>query len=76
MKNKTLKNSILLILWLAYTFPVLADPLDPDPSEDPPYEDPTPIDNWEVLLIIMGIGCGYFLIRQYQRNESKLKKEI
>lgn len=77
MKNKTLKNSILLILLLACTFPAWAGPVDPDSNDDPEFPtESTPIDNWEVLLIIMGIGCGYFLIRQYQRKERELKKEI
>jgi len=62
MKNKILKYALAMV-WLIYTIPAIAGPVDPPGGDDPPFEDPTPIDSWMVALILAGIVLGIYYIR-------------
>ena len=60
------KNITALVFFLFYTIPALADedyPENPDSHDDPP----VPVDQWMILLLILGLAIGfYFLKRKYK----------
>lgn len=63
-KNNILKFSLLAFFFLTYTLPAWADLDNPKDEDDPPYQE-SPIDNWQMLLVIIGVVAGiYFLTRK------------
>jgi len=56
----------LAFMWLAYTFPAMAGPVDP-PGEDDPI-DPAPINKWALILIMAAITIGIYVIMKYKRK--------
>jgi len=71
MKNKILKYGISAIIWIVFTLPALAGPVDPPGGEDPPYVDPTPLDNWAILLVFAGIILGIYFVKKYRNMAMK-----
>lgn len=68
MKNNILKFGLLAFLWMVYTLPAIAQPIEP-PSEDDPFEpEPAPIDNWVVFLIFMSVAVGVYFINTHKRS--------
>lgn len=66
MKNNILKLSLPVIFFLIYTLPLMAQTIDPpDTSDDPEYQE-TPIDNWQILLLLAGIVVGLYFMRKYR----------
>lgn len=68
MKNNTIiKSGFLALMWLVYTIPAIAGPVDP-PGEDDPI-DPVPLNMWEFVLICAAITIGiFFLVKSFRRN--------
>lgn len=68
MKMNVLKSGLLGILWMVYSLPILAGPVDPPGEDDPIYEDPTPIDNWMLLLLMGAVAVGIYFLVKYRRK--------
>jgi len=69
MKNQILKFGLLAFLWMVYTLPAIAQPVDPPGEEDPfEPEDPTPIDNWMLLLILASVAVGVYFLMKHRRK--------
>lgn len=70
MKNKISKYGLLAILWLVYTLPVLAGPPDsPDSGEnEQEMQDGTPIDNWELVLLVVAITIGFYFLMKHKKK--------
>ena len=67
MKNNVLKFSLLALFFLTYTLPLMAqeddEPGDPFAGDDPP----TPIDNWEILLVMAAMAVGIYFVSKYRK---------
>ncbi len=70
MKNNIYKYGLLAIIWMVYTLPVLAGPIDPPTDDDP--IDPVPVDNWMLLLLFAGITIGSYLLTRYRRKITQV----
>ncbi len=57
MKNNIYKYGLLAIMWMVYTLPALAGPIDPPTDDDP---DPVPVDEWLPYLFSIGLLVGLF----------------
>lgn len=70
MKNKIIRYGLPVLLWMVYTFPAIAQPVEPPTEEDPLEPDPTPIDNWILFLVFLSVALGicYFRNREIKNN--------
>jgi|GEM_PF-525283 len=68
MKNNIFKYGLGAILWIVFTFPALAGPMDP-PGEDDPI-DPAPIDSGIWLLIILAFFTGIYYLKFNKKIKS------
>ena len=69
MKNKISKYGLLAILWLVYTFPAMAFPGSPDSGEnEQEMQDGTPIDNWELVLLVVAITIGFYFLMKHKKK--------
>ncbi len=66
MKNNIYKYGLLAIMWMVYTLPVLAGPIDPPTDDDP--IDPAPIDSWMMFLVFAGAALGMYFVMKYRRK--------
>jgi len=66
MKNNILKLSLLALFFLAYTLPVMAQEEGENPN-DPPAEDDVPIDNWQMLLVMVALAVGIYFVSKYRK---------
>lgn len=71
MKHKILNYSLPILALFVYTIPALAQPDHPDDGEDPL---PAPIDDWMMILLLIGILIGTYLVFKYQRKVSSSSK--
>lgn len=57
------KNITTIVFFLFYTIPALAEeeyPQSPDSTDD------LPVDQWMILLLILGLAIGYYFLKRYK----------
>ncbi|MFA7687868.1 MAG: hypothetical protein WCY25_08385 [Moheibacter sp.] len=68
MRNKIFKTILVVYLWGFYALSLKAQPTDPPGEDDPIYEDPTPIDQWMLVLLMMGVLIATYHFYYKRRN--------